>query len=189
MSERMEISDTGINTGFGAILAQGVGDTALYDAFRRYADSSLNPTWGGDRLFYSGAPRTLHTTALFALAASIEPGGADFARLFTAPPDRASIAAPHLASLDASTGSTGVTRADFDPATHTLTITLRQVASPAALRDARPVDATLTLANAGASPHVEVDSVQMTPEHGNGGLRVTLKVPPDSEATCIVRAS
>ena len=56
----------GINTGFGAILAQGMGDTVLAATFHHYAESALDPIWDGDRYFYSGAPRTLHTTSLFA---------------------------------------------------------------------------------------------------------------------------
>jgi hypothetical protein len=190
MSERMEISDVGINTGFGAILAQGIGDTALYSAFRRYAETSLDPAWDGDRLSYAGAPRTLHTTALFAIAASIEPGGADFARLFTAPPDRAPLSAPYLASVDAPGGSVDVSRAEYEPSTGTLTIVLRQVASPAALRDARPIDSALTIANAGILSRVEVGGGAVSPEReSDGGLRVTITVPPDEEVTCTVRTS
>ena len=188
MSERMEISDVGLNTGFGAILAQGIGDTSLAAAFRRYAEGSLDPTWDADRYSYAGAPRTLHTTALFALAASIEPGGADFARLFTAAPDRAALDGPYLASADAPGGSISVTRAEYDPSTRTLTVALRQVASPAALRDARSLDATLTIAGVSASSHVEVGGVALSPERGrDGGLLVRVNVPPEGEAACIVR--
>jgi hypothetical protein len=187
MSERMEISDVGINTGFGAILAQGIGDTALAAAFRRYADDAFGPAWDGDRYSYAAAPRTLHTTALFALAAAIEPRGADFDRLFTAAPDPASLDAPYLDSLEAP-GGAGVSRAEYNPATHTLTISLRQVGSPAALRTARPLDARLTIVGAGASPHVEVDGAAIAPERGAGGeLPVTLTVAPEGEAVCIVR--
>ena len=190
MSERMEISDAGINTGFGAILAQGMGDRALYAAFGRYAAASLGPTWDGDRYFYTAAHRTLHTTALFALAAAIEPGGADFARLFTAPPDRASLSAPYLASVDAPGGSVGVSRAEFDPAARKLTVALRQVGSLTALRDARPIDAALAIANAGASPHVEVGGAAVSSERSeDGGLRVTMAVPPEGEAVCIVQTA
>jgi hypothetical protein len=189
MSERMEISDVGINTGFGAILAQGTGDTALSAAFHRYAEASLGPTWDGDRLSYAGAPRTLHTTALFALAATIEPGGADFARLFTAPPDRASLDGPQVASVDAPGGSAGVTRAELDPAARTLTVALRQVGSPTALRNARPLDARLTIVNAGAVTHVEVDKAPLPAERDeDGGLLVTLTVPPTGEVVCRVPA-
>jgi hypothetical protein len=188
MSERMEISDVSINTGFGAVLAQGMGDTSLAAAFRRYADQSLGPTWEGDRLSYAAAPRALYTTALFALAATIEPGGADFVRLFTAPPDRAALDSPYLASVDAPGGSVGVSRAEYEPSTSTLTIALRQVGSPAALRDARPIDAALTIANAGESPRVEVGGAVVLPERTEDGrLHVMVTVPPEGEAICSVR--
>jgi hypothetical protein len=189
MSERMEISDVGINTGFGAILAQGMGDTVLAASFHHYAEGSLGPTWEGDRLSYAGAPRTLHTTALFALAAAIEPGGADFARLFTAPPDRALPDSPSVTSLEAPRG-VGVTRAKYDPATRTLTVAVRQVGSPAGLRDARPLDAALTIARAGTSPHVEVDGIAVaTVPIEDGSLRIVLRVPPEAEAVCTVQTN
>ena len=77
-----------------------------------------------------------------------------------------------------------------DPVARTLTIALRQIASPAALRDARPLDATLTIAGVGASLHVEVDGLPVSPQREEGGgLHVTLRVPPEGEAVCAVRTS
>ena len=90
MSERSEISDVPINTGFGLILARGIGDIEVADALSAYATHAFGASWQEDRYYYKEAPRTLHATALYALASAIEPGGATFGSLFTASPHRRS---------------------------------------------------------------------------------------------------
>ncbi|HEY0068944.1 MAG TPA: hypothetical protein VGE04_03150, partial [Chloroflexia bacterium] len=75
MSARMEISDVPLNTGFGLILARGVGDLKLADALLSYATSAFDAGWAGGRYLFRGAPRTLHATALYALGECMQPGG------------------------------------------------------------------------------------------------------------------
>jgi len=176
LSERMEISDVAINTGFGTILARGIGDVVLADALVRYASSAFGATWQGGRYFYKDAPRTLHSTALRAVAEAIAPGGAGFARLFNDPPRAGSELDPHVAGLSDPTGHTGVSRAEYDPQERTLHITLTRVGDPSLLASDTPAEAEVTVSNAGNSPRVNVPSAPGT-SFERTGSRITFKVP------------
>lgn len=189
VSERMEISDVPINTGFGLILARGIGDTALADSLDRYSAAEFGGGWEGERYFYKGAPRTLHANALYALASAIEIGGADFTRLFNSPPDRASFTEPYLARVSAPP-AIGVSRAEYHRQGRTLTIALCQVGDPALLPSSQPIEATLEVGNVASEAYVELDGRPLA-EHEY--LRVGDKlvfdamVPPVGELHCQVR--
>jgi hypothetical protein len=124
--EKMEISDVALNTAFGLIVARGVGDRATAARLAAYAHATLSPQWRGPEQFYAGAPRTLHSTALYALAALVDDAG-DLRRLFHAPRDPALDTQPELDAVCGPAevaGALGVAEAAYDPAARTLTIAL-----------------------------------------------------------------
>jgi hypothetical protein len=182
VSEKMEISDVPINTGFGMILARGMGDARLADAFHRYATTHFDAGWEGTRYFYSGAPRTLHATALYTLAASIEPGGEGFTRLFRDTPDPAASSYPYLERVLDPSGRVGVCQAEYDAAERTLQIGLRQVGDPSVLKQSAPVAVTLVIRNAGSHRQIEVGGRALPDADyafdGEGALRLTVSVEP-----------
>jgi hypothetical protein len=185
----MEISDVPINTGFGLILARGVGDLALAGALSSYAAREFEACWQDDRFYYQGAPRTLHATALYALASAIAPGGADFTTLFTAPPDRTTLAEPAVLEV-APTSSLGVSQAEYDRQTRTLAITLRSVGDPTALRAASPVDATVTVGKVAGRAHIEVSGRPLSSDeyaHQSDRLTFGVTIDPAEEVRCLVR--
>jgi hypothetical protein len=155
LSERMEISDVAINTGFGLVLARGMGDLALSEALSRYSAHAFGVGWRGGRYFYAGAPRTLHATALYALVEAIEPGGEGFTRLFNDAPGHDASRKPYVASVASTSGHVGVSRASFDEAARTLHIGIRQVGDPAALRLSSPIPARVTVGNLGGEIQME----------------------------------
>lgn len=159
LSERMEISDVPVNTGFGLILARGLGDLRLAGELLRYARSAFGAGWEGTSYLLKGAPRTLHATALFALAEATAPGGENFTRLFNAPPDRTSLDGPTLLSLEDPSGRAGVFQAEYVPAEKALRIGLRQVGDSQALREASAVPVTLTVSKLPAGSQAEVNGV------------------------------
>ena len=190
VSERMEISDVSLNTAFGLVLARGMGDLALADRLGRYAASRFDAGWEGNSYYYKGAPRTLHATALYALASSIEPGGADFTRLFNDPPDNAALAEPHLAEVSSPTGSIGVSQASYDRHAKRLILALRRVGEPSLLRAAVPVEATLVVRNLPVVEHIAVDSRRL--EDGeysrkDDSLTFEATVGPFAETECVVQ--
>ncbi|HKP51027.1 MAG TPA: hypothetical protein VJ183_00080 [Chloroflexia bacterium] len=190
VSEKMEISDVPINTGFGSILARGLGDMKLADAFHRYASTHFDAGWEGNRYFYRGAPRALHATALYALAASIESGGEDFARLFTATPDPSSANQPFLERVLDPSGRIGVCQAEYSPQKHILRIGLVQVGDPVNLRQVGPVEATLVIKNIEKKPHIKVDERILSDEEfkidADGSLHLILNVEFSEVATCSI---
>ena len=157
VSEKMEISDVPINTGFALIAARGVGDKAMARALQGYATDTFGGGWDGSRYFMKGAPRTLHATALYALASAVAPGGEDLVRLFNSPPDARSWQQPCIDAVAPGDGSLGVSQARYEPSEKALYLSVRRVGDPASLKDALPVDATLRLANIRTSPHVTVN--------------------------------
>ena len=185
-SERMEISDVPINTGFGLVLARGMGDVALADALSRYSEKAFGARWQGTSYFYADAPRTLHATALYALAEAIQPGGESFARLFNDPPNPEASSKPYLASVHSDSDRVGVSQAHYDETERTLHIALRQVGDPDALRTSTPVTATLTVSNATGELYIEGSDVQYTRSQ-NGDKIVNLTVVPDAETPLSVR--
>jgi len=188
VSDRMEISDVPINTGFGLILARGVGDLALAGALSSYAAREFGAGWQDDRFYYQGAPRTLHATSLYALASAIAPGGADFTSLFTSTPDRTTLAEPTLLEV-VPTSSVGVSQAEYDRQARTLAITLRYVGDPAALQAPSPVDATVTVGNVAGAAHVEVSGRPLSgDEYARQGDRLTfgVRLEPAEELHCMV---
>ncbi len=189
VSERMEISDIPINTGFGLILSRGMGDTDLFDDLSRYSEQAFGAGWHGDRYFYAGAPRTLHATALYAISEAIEPGGEGFARLFNESPDRAAGSNPYLDSVTSDTNRVGVSQAYFDEQEHTLHIALRQVGDPIALRDAAPLKATLTIGNVPGEIHlVSVGAAASEYTRLPGGhVTIDATVLPDKELLLAIR--
>lgn len=191
LSEKMEISDVPINTGFALIAARGIGDEETADALDRYASRAFEARWHGDRYLLSGAPRTLHSTALYALAGAVEPGGEGFSALFNAPPIPSSQGGPMLIEASSSNGSIGVSRADYAPVYKTLNLHVRQVADPAFLKSAPPAQAILTLTNVGGAPRVEVEGAPLPASSltrlPNGNLRFSLPVAARTGTACVVR--
>ena len=132
--EKMEISDVALNTAFGLIVARGLGDTVTADGMAAYAQTAFDRRWTGPELAYAGATRTLHSTALYALAAVVDPAGDLLTRLFHAPRNPALDRQP---ALDWVTGGDpaappdtrpaaphcGIAGAAYDSATRTLTLT------------------------------------------------------------------
>ncbi|MDQ3705832.1 MAG: hypothetical protein M3437_11510 [Chloroflexota bacterium] len=156
VSERMEISDVPINTGFGLILAKGMGDLKLADALLRHATYAFDAGWDGSRYLFKGAPRTLHATALYALAECMQPGGKDFTRLFHAPA-ASSADEPSLLHLEDPSGRVGVFEAEYSRVEGVLRVGLRQVGDAAALRQATPVGVRLRIGNLPGQVDVQVD--------------------------------
>ncbi|MDQ5826474.1 MAG: hypothetical protein M3441_19965 [Chloroflexota bacterium] len=185
MSERMEISDVPINTGFGLILAKGMGDLKLADALLRHATSAFNGDWEGTRYLFKGAPRTLHATALYALAECMQPGGESFTRLFHAP--AAPIAdEPSLLHLEDPSGRVGIFEAEYSRVEGVLRIGLRQVGDEAALRVAAPVSVRLRIGNLPGHVDVQVDG---SPQEeygwsGEGNQQFYLTVGPQVDVHC-----
>jgi hypothetical protein len=193
MSERTEISDVPINTGFGLILARGIGDIELADALSTYATHAFGASWQDDRYYYSEAPRTLHATALYALASAIEPGGATFGSLFTTPPDRSTLAEPCLAGVS-SHATIGVSRAEYNRQDKTLAFALRRPGDPALLRSASNAEAALTLANidSSMSAHIELNGQPLAAgEYSRHDDKLVFKttVGPLEEMRCMVHLS
>ncbi|MGA7731593.1 MAG: hypothetical protein WCD37_10035 [Chloroflexia bacterium] len=191
VSERMEISDVAINTGFGLVLARGMGDVALSEALSRYSTHAFGAGWRGASYFYAGAPRTLHATALYALAEAIEPGGEGFTRLFNNPPDPGMSRKPYVASVASLSGHVGVSRASFDEAVRTLHIGIRQVGDPAALRASSPLPARVTVGNVGGEIQVEGATGDGVPYNRlpNGDVTFDTLIPPNEEALLTVHMS
>jgi Linalool dehydratase/isomerase len=188
MSERMEISDVGINTGFGTILARGIGDLTLADAFARYSSSAFGAGWQDGRYFYRDAPRTLHTTALMAIAEAVSPGGADFASLFNDPPRPGKDLEPYVARLIDPAGRTGISQAEYNPQERMLRITLTQVGDPATLASAAPTEVDITVSNAGNFPHIQVGDAPPNTQYERIGDDILFKVlvRPGESASCSV---
>ena len=88
-----------VNTGFALIAATGLGDLTMAEALRGYAYSTFDAGWEDGKFLLKRAPRTLHATALYALASALQPGGTDMADMFNAPPDRESRESPFLLSI------------------------------------------------------------------------------------------
>jgi len=189
-SEKMEISDVAINTGFGMALAQGMGDTRLAGAFRRYSLEALGAGWRGNHYLCKAAPRSLQSTALFALADSIEPGGEGFTRLFRAAPDKSARNQPMLERVSDASGRVGVCQAEYSPQERALRIGLCQVGEPAQASNGH-VEATLFISNISARPSVEVDGVVRLEEEyavsSEGLLQVSVPVTPEGITSCVVR--
>jgi hypothetical protein len=188
----MEISDIAINTGFGMVLARSVGDSGLARAFERYASERFDAEWDGTRFSYRGAARTVHSTALYALAGVIETGGDSFVRLFNEPLDRAEFSQPGLSAVTDVSGRVGVSRAEYDPQNRVLSIGLRQVGDPTVLRDAPPLEVLLDLENLAGEAFVEVAGAgggeYRTPSDA-GALQVPVQVRADGETLCALRLS
>ncbi len=147
LCERMEISDVALNTGFGRIVACGLGDTATAARLAAYAVAAFDRRWIGDELVYAGAPRTLYSTALYALAGLVDGETALMHALFRAPRDPALAEGPALdrvasavpgAPPDAPAPGVGVAEAAFDAAAGKLAIALAPLGADAA-PDPRPL--------------------------------------------------
>ncbi len=130
---KMEISDVALNTAFGLIVARGLGDAATAAGMAAYAQTTFNRRWNGPELYYAGAPRTLHSTALYALADVTDPASDLLTRLFHAPRDPVLDRQPLLDCV--TTGDPAappelrppaphcaIAAAAYDPAMHTLTL-------------------------------------------------------------------
>jgi hypothetical protein len=189
----MEISDVPINTGFGVALARGMGDGRLAGALERYARTEFDAGWRGAHYLYNGAPRTLHSTALYALAGAINLGGENFTRLFRDPPDRAAFAQPCLARISTSSDSIGVSRAEYDAQERSLFVGLRYVGDPAHARQTEREEVILHVENVNARASVEVDGVTLTEgeyKHGpDGCVEFGARVEAGRETACVVRLS
>ncbi|MFL5735044.1 MAG: hypothetical protein ACJ78Q_17955 [Chloroflexia bacterium] len=192
LNEKMEISDVAINTGFALIVARGMADEETASRLESYAAREFGATWEGASYSYRGAPRTLHSTALYALAGAMTSGGEDFAALFNAPADPAASTQPYVAGV-AAPFKVGISRAEYDPSLKTLDLAFRQVGEPAALRNAPPTQVEISLGNIDLRPQVTIDGAIIDQDsythHGNGTLRLQIKVPSQQEATCKVALS
>jgi hypothetical protein len=193
VSEKMEISDVPINTGFGLALARGIGDGKLAGALERYARTEFDACWQGTHYLYNGASRTLHSTALYALAGAINLGGENFTRLFRDPLDRAAFDRPCLARISGPSGSIGVSRAEYDTQERSLYISLLHAGDPAHVRQVEREEVTLQLENASGLPSVEIGGVPLGEGEykltSDGRIEFALPVEAGREATCVVRFS
>ena len=190
LSEKMEISDVPINTGFALILARGMGDTSVAEAINRYSLRAFDARWSGSRYYYAGAPRTLHATALYALASAVEAGGDNFARLFNDSPVAGAMRHPFLQALSPDASGVGVTSARYSAPEKCLYISLVRVGDPAHGDALGPQTVKLTLENIESRPHVEVNGTYLPeteaiPDHaGNWGFSVP--VPPTGRVACAI---
>jgi hypothetical protein len=125
LTEKMEISDVPLNTAFALIVARGVGDTRTAARLAGYAHTHFGHRWDGPALRYADAPRTLHTTALYALAQVAEQ--ALLHHLFHAPHDIALDTQPILDRVTAGADAVGVARAEYDPTARTLHLALERL--------------------------------------------------------------
>ncbi|MDQ3928090.1 MAG: hypothetical protein M3328_02965 [Chloroflexota bacterium] len=191
VSEKMEISDVPINTGFGLTLARGVGDARRANALRRYAETRFDAGWTGSHYLYRGAPRTLQSTALYALADSMQPDPESFTRLFNSAQNAPAFEHPSLARIVEPAGRTGVSQAEYVSEERTLYLTLRQVGDPSERGRATPREVTLSLANIRSRPHVEVGGQPLAPEdyihRPDGSLEFRVVVAPAQPTSCVVR--
>jgi hypothetical protein len=129
--EKMEISDVALNTAFGLIVARGLGDRAVAERMATYAATTFDRRWAGPECFYAGAPRTLHSTALYTLGGLVDGEGRLLESLFHAPRDPALDTGPCLdsVSMDAPGAPTdgarhiGVAEARYDAPARTLHLT------------------------------------------------------------------
>lgn len=110
INDRMEISNTGLNTGFAYMLAREMGDTALANRLRRWADETLAPTWEGNRLYYSAGKPAIYVTALFTLGDVLNERG--LYHLFAEPWLEDRWSRPYLETVSP---SVAVTAAEYDP--------------------------------------------------------------------------
>lgn len=191
VSERMEISDIPVNTGFGMILSRAMSDAELASDIQRYSEQAFGAKWEGAKYYYAGATRALHATALYALAEAMQPGGDDFVRLFNNPPDQQTKEQPYLSSVQSNSGSIGVSQARYNASTQTLQIGLRQVGDPAVLRDGKTVLACLVLRNVAGKVCVEgmeEGAVKME-RLPNGDLSLGLSVNPLGESVLTIPCS
>jgi hypothetical protein len=190
MSERMEISDVAINTGFGLILARGMGDTSLAADMSRYSEQAFGAGWHDASYFYADAPRTLHTTSLYALAEAMAPGGEDFVRLFNDPPASDMTRKPYVASIASDVDRVGVSRARYEEEQGALRIGLRQVGDPADLRGSSPVPARIVIGNARGeirigSPAADAWEYERLQD---GSISLEVLVAPDEELHLTARS-
>jgi len=187
-SEKSEISDVAINTGFALILAKGMGDEKLAGELERYSSGAFGAGWHGSCYFYKDAPRTLHASALFALASSMEPGGTGFSRMFNAKPDPAIFSQPTLDEVHSDSGDLGVSRAEYDPSTKVLSLGIRRLGDAASMREGIPVEALLSVSNVPGEPRVEAggSSLEYTRD-GSGRVRISVDVEPIRETEISVR--
>ena len=193
LNEKMEISDVAINTGFALIVARCMGDMETASRIESYATSAFGASWDGGRYLYGGAARTLHSTALYALAAAISPGGEDFSSLFNAPPEPLLFSRPYLSQISGSDRPVGVSRARYDRASRTLDLAFRQIGEPGALRNRPPAEIRATLGNIKSRPRVIMDGV-VSPESiyahkPDGSLEVAITIDGARETSCAVVVS
>lgn len=189
MSERMEISDVPVNTGFGLILARAMGDANLEAEMLRYSSGAFNMGWNGVEYTLKGAPRTLQSTALFALAGSIAPGGGSFARLFHEASDLANT--PYLDSIEDATGRARVFQAEYNAQERTLYIGLRIIGEPDELGALPAARVILTINGLSTQPSIEVDTSPISREDAaigaDGKLRFSVVVLPGRDVRCKVQ--
>lgn len=193
LNEKMEISDVAINTGFALIVARCMGDMETASRIESYATSAFGASWDGGRYLYGGAARTLHSTALYALAAAISQGGEDFSSLFNAPPEPLLFSRPYLSQISGSDRPVGVSRARYDRASRTLDLAFRQIGEPGALRNRPPAEIRATLGNIKSRPRVIMDGV-VSPESiyahkPDGSLEVAITIDGARETSCAVVVS
>ncbi|HYO49439.1 MAG TPA: hypothetical protein VEW94_06275 [Chloroflexia bacterium] len=193
VSEKMEISDVPINTGFGLALARGIGDSKLAGALDRYARTEFEAGWQGTHYLYKGAPRTIHSTALYALAGAVNLGGENFTRLFRDPPNRAAFAQPSLTHISGQSDQIGVSRAEYDAQERSVYIGLRHVGDAAHARQMEREEVTLHFENVNARASIGIDGVFLGEgeyKHGiDGRVEFAVSIEGSRETACIVRLS
>ena len=117
-NERVEISSTGLNTAFAAVMARAMGDELTFQSLRAWAEAHLEPTESAAGRYYAAAVPAAYVTALWSLALALPASGGGLATLLDWRPD---FAAPYLARL---TPLVGISRAVWQPANRTLEIEL-----------------------------------------------------------------
>ncbi|MEO6458612.1 MAG: hypothetical protein ABIO92_10150, partial [Chloroflexia bacterium] len=189
-SDKTEISDVAINTGLGLILARAIGDTRLAGTLHRYSASEFGITWDGNRLLYKTAPRTFQSTALYALAHSIQSDSTTFSDLFTAPPTKGLREQPYLESISDSSGNIGVSRAEYNPSEQALYIALHHVGDPALISKSSAHDITLCVKQLKSHPIVQVEGNTISDTDytytEDGNLSLTTNVIPGKATDCII---
>jgi len=168
-----------------------MGDVALADALARFSTSAFGAGWEESEYYLRDAPRTIHATALFALASAIEAGGAGFAQLFTAPPNRTALSEPYLNEVSSpSSQAPGVSRAEYDGQEKALNVTLCLPGDPALVRASSPIDATLTIGSVPANPRIEVNGRPLAEDEYSrrrDKLVFNAVIAPEEGTRCMVR--
>lgn len=119
INDRMEISNTALNTGFAYVLAREMGDHELAVRLRRWADETLQPVQQENKRYYAAAKPAPYVTALFALGDALEEGS--MGKLFSRAWRHERFDEPYLERVSE---GIDVRAADYDSKTRRLALSL-----------------------------------------------------------------